>query len=176
MVVIEAIGLHTRPTENLPKLMNESLNAPLISSDTKVYPTFDQILKRMKEGHTLDPNLPMESLQLLAIRGTTKVEGGYKFTRDLRLKQRSILYLPDAIDEPFLKALTFPTLVVMFEDSFLKPLIKQKMDLVSKDKVKLVMSAGGHHAHMYNGHVIAPLIDQFLMSSSIHSSFQVAKL
>lgn len=42
---------------------------------------------RVLEGHANDPQLTQKEAEILAVRGTIKVEGGYRFSRDTRLKE-----------------------------------------------------------------------------------------
>ena len=42
---------------------------------------------RVLEGHANDPQLTQKEAEILALRGTIKVEGGYRFSRDTRLKE-----------------------------------------------------------------------------------------
>ena len=42
---------------------------------------------RLLEGHIFDPNLTLEAAEALCVRGTVRTEGGYQFSRDLRLKE-----------------------------------------------------------------------------------------
>ena len=45
----------------------------------------------MEEGYSNDPHMTKDAIETLAIRGATKVEGGYKLSRDLKVKQVQIL-------------------------------------------------------------------------------------
>ena len=46
---------------------------------------------RVLEGHVYDTTLCQEDGMLIARRGVQEVEGGYRFTRDLRLKEVCVL-------------------------------------------------------------------------------------
>ena len=46
---------------------------------------------RVLEGHIYDTSLRKEDGLVIARRGVREVEGGYRFTRDLRLKEVCVL-------------------------------------------------------------------------------------
>ena len=63
---------------------------PIIQSSMFVWSTLGYnvfIFFRLLEGHIFDPNLTLEAAEALCVRGTVRTEGGYQFSRDLRLKE-----------------------------------------------------------------------------------------
>ena len=77
---------------------------------------------------SMDEDYPLDCSGVLAERGTIKVDGGYRFSRDIRVKkvnspadnlleclflQPSLLNSTNEINEAFLRSIKYPVLLIM---------------------------------------------------------------
>jgi len=102
--------------------MGHALNSLslLEDQDLKTYPSWDAIVARMLEGHTRsDRDFTLEAAATLSIRGARQMEeGGYQFTRDLKVKAPSLLRVCSEVNDTFLEGIKCPVLVVIGNKTF----------------------------------------------------------
>ena len=89
-----------------------------------------------------------DAAALLARRSLRRVDGGYRWHQDQRLKAAPELRLTAAHVRAFITAVTAPVLTILAEQSFFseRPEYLQMLDLFAKGK--LIRLPGGHHFHM----------------------------
>ena len=133
----------------------------------KVYSTIDEIVNRIMSGNE---HLTETAARSLSIRGSYKVDGGYTFSRDLRLKApEPILFLSDNVlsfTQEVNNRVTFPSLFILPVDSE----YPEAQGMVQKglklpDCINLRKVPGKHHVHLTRPEVVAPIIIEFLVTS-----------
>lgn len=105
----------------------------------------------------------LDAAAVLAQRSLRKVEGGYRWHQDQRLKAGSELRLTAAHVRAFIAAVTAPVLTILAEQSFFsaRPEYLQMLELFA-DRASIRLP-GGHHFHMEGAeHEIARLVVEFL--------------
>ena len=143
----------------------EDVNSLYIHPITsKEYPTMEAIINRILEGND---KLNEQAAKVLAIRGTKKVENGFTFTRDIRLKSKNPIYFLSETDKTLfreiIKHLTMPVLCIIASEGIYKSvedLTGPVKDSNEKFGVKIVF--GNHHVHTNSPEIVAPLILDFL--------------
>ena len=154
-----------RPDQYLNRLKHTVERASTIYSPAdgfKVYPTEEAILTRILEGNT---NLNLEGAKVLAIRGAKPVEDGFTFTRDLKIKEGSLMYFlsnsyQEFVSEVF-KHISTPTLHILPMDSHMQfRELLPEVDLPDNFTTKCV--PGNHHTHTNTPEAVAHTILEFL--------------
>eukprot|EP00800_Vazella_pourtalesii_P015679 TRINITY_DN4297_c0_g2_i1.p1 TRINITY_DN4297_c0_g2~~TRINITY_DN4297_c0_g2_i1.p1 ORF type:complete len:320 (-),score=12.47 TRINITY_DN4297_c0_g2_i1:200-1159(-) len=130
----------------------------------KVYATIYDVVSRIMSGNK---HLTEAAAKSLAIRGSYKVDGGYTFSRDLRLRvPEPMMLMSDSVlsfAQEVNNRVTFPSLFILPVDSEYqesRDVIKQGLKLPECVTVKEV--PGKHHVHLTHPQVVAPIIIDFL--------------
>lgn len=115
-------------------------------------------------------NLTEEACDILLKRGLRPVEGGkFVFTRDFKLYNKSLYSFADDVTAEFARQVKCPHLIILASKS-LDYFASEKdfIDLYrsSNPGFRLDQVEGGHHFHLTNPEVAAPLIHNFLGQSS----------
>ena len=157
MTVNEFLGSHLK--EVLSKV--DAYTKP---NGYKVYPTIDDIVSRILLGNE---HLTEAAARSLSIRGSYEVDGGYAFTRDLRLKAlEPMKFLSDNVlsfAQEVNNRVTFPSLYILPVDSEYpeaQNVLQKGLKLPACISLKEV--PGKHHVHLTQPEVVAPIIIEFL--------------
>lgn len=146
--------------EESPKQLGDFLRDAkvLAAKPSKVYPTLDELIALRQR--TTGMNEP--AARVLAERGAAKVDGGWIWRADQRLKGASAFKLSQAHIEAFLRALVQPVMLIAAEKGYAQyPGLDALTDLIPQFRRENL--PGGHHFHMEESAVpIAGLIREFL--------------
>ena len=137
----------------------------------KVYGTYEEAYQKQCEGVAFTVNeedgMEKEALDCLAKRSIKRVEGGFAFTRDLRLRIGLYGFTTDLMAE-FAKEIRCPHLVVMasrpqrFEQEELSRRINLVYEQNNPENYKFVVVGGNHHVHMNSPDLVWSVIEEFL--------------
>ena len=147
------------------KKVLSNVNAYSKPDGYKVYPTIDDVVSRIMTGNE---HLTESAARSLSIRGSYKVDGGYTFTRDLRLKalepmkflSQSVVSFAQEVNN----RVTFPSLFIIPVDSeYPEAQEVVRGGLKFPECVSLKEVPGKHHVHLTHPEAVAPIITEFLV-------------
>jgi pimeloyl-ACP methyl ester carboxylesterase len=107
-------------------------------------------------------NLSEAAVGALVGRGLKKIEHGFAWKTDPRLRLPSLRrFTPPEILSTIVR-ITCPTLIIRAKDGIAFPETEAKLRLSLMKNAELRMVEGHHHVHLDAPHLIAPLIQEFL--------------
>ncbi len=122
------------------------------------------------EARLLDSNpaLTLAAARRLLERGATACEGGYRFTRDIRVRFPSAFRLSEEMVNSFIRHVSCDVLMIMAEGSTLHEVVgdreRRQFELLAKcaRSFELVRVPGSHHVHMNDPAAVGPHVRRFL--------------
>ncbi|XP_053712518.1 serine hydrolase-like protein isoform X3 [Synchiropus splendidus] len=170
LVFLDAYGFLPTKLKEIPDMMRKGIDE-IIQFENKaevksrVY-TYEKAVERLQ---TANPTLSKESTEILLERGLAQVEGGFAFTRDIRVNFRNIARTPLELSLEMLSRIQAPVLVVM-ADKGLKVIFPEIASNYSsllthheeRDNTVTWVS-GDHHVHLDHPEVVAPVVSDFLL-------------
>ncbi|PIE40731.1 MAG: alpha/beta hydrolase [Gammaproteobacteria bacterium] len=147
LVLLEGIGTQTtepsQAAETLHKAVTDMQRAPSIKMP--LYPDIDSAVKSRT---SVVGSISERAASILCERGLIKIEGGYTWSSDPRLRMSSAIRLTEPLVEGFVKDINCPTLFVAADQGFLGHImaVQQRLDLI-KD-IRQVSLPGNHHHHL----------------------------
>jgi pimeloyl-ACP methyl ester carboxylesterase len=125
IVLIENMGLMTKPPEEAPSALAKAVLSELVRDTSKagrVYPDLAAAASAREANAKMIRGQSISSAGALSLatRGTSAVEGGLTFTHDRRAQNPSALYLMEEQMAAFMGAITCPVLVVLGKDGLFK--------------------------------------------------------
>jgi pimeloyl-ACP methyl ester carboxylesterase len=162
LVLLEGAGPLAAEASRAPKQLASAVDdeGRAEAASAKVFPDLEAaIAARMR-----DSDLDREAARLLVERGTEKVENGYRFTYDPRLRARSRTRLTENQVCAFLGSIACPVLAVRALQGwpFPEDVVAARLAVI-KD-LETAEVEGGHHVHLTNPERVAPLINDFFSS------------
>ncbi|WP_196137698.1 alpha/beta fold hydrolase [Aliikangiella sp. G2MR2-5] len=146
LVMIESLGPLTASEEEIQELFaNSIVQRQLLASKKKpVYPDFESALRVRAEASKIAP----EHIKPLVERGLDRVNEGYTWRADSRLRVIS----PIRLSEPFLRNLlnqiTCPVLLIEGSQGYLAGVEKFQQRKTCYQQLQQVKLVGGHHVHL----------------------------
>ncbi|XP_064405880.1 serine hydrolase-like protein isoform X2 [Halichondria panicea] len=172
LVLLDGGGFVHAPVADIPKLMGRALSGLSAGDkmlDNKSFSTWDSVVDKVWEGQRQrQVGFSREAAGVLAVRGAIQMESGeYRLTRDLRLKQPSLLRITEDTNTAFLAAIQCPVLFIRAEDSYLDlELFKSSIEAIRKSNLQQLTVAGGHHVHLEHPERISGTISDFFQNTS----------
>lgn len=156
LLLVEGLGPFTSPESEAPALLRRSLSHRL-SGRQPVYADLEAAVVRLERR-----GLSRAGAEALAGRAVVEVEGGVAFSYDPRLRTPSRARLTEGQIRAFLAEITAPTLLVLGRQGLEIPdqMLGQRARLVPD--LKVVTVEGGHHLHLDQPEVVAPVMRDFL--------------
>lgn len=175
LVLLDSYGFYPTATKELPDVMGKGIEEMMElekkereGKKEKIY-SFENARQRLMAAN---PYLSEQSAKHLLQRGTKEVEGGYVFTRDLRINLKNITRISLEQSLELQSRIQARMLLLMAEDGLNKlfPLpdgcSEALMRAYQTGKHMNVMTVpGDHHIHMNQPETIAPIITDFLQAS-----------
>lgn len=166
LILLDGLGPLTDKPEDCPKnLLAAYLQKQQLESKAlPIYKSVDDAVQMRMKGITGD--ISEQAARCLVNRCLKKVEKGYTWTNDIRLKLRSPLRLSEEQAAAFLKNVVAPTYLILAEQGmFMEQEITAKyvkrLDYFSN--LQMAKISGGHHFHLEDSaNQIAAIINQFL--------------
>lgn len=159
-ISIESFGPISKEAESSPQHLRESIESRLKAgrSEGKHPTSLDTTIQARAKAGDLD----IESATLLVNRNVERVEDGYRFRTDRRLRTISSLRVTPPQAEAFIRGISRPTLVINGEKGYemMKKVLRERQAWVAN-----LISAeceGGHHLHMDKPQAVASEIVNFL--------------
>uniref|UniRef100_A0A3Q1GZM1 AB hydrolase-1 domain-containing protein n=1 Tax=Anabas testudineus TaxID=64144 RepID=A0A3Q1GZM1_ANATE len=149
VVLLDAFGFV--PTKEIFKVMRQGMDELLqfeqkAEQTQRVY-TYEKAVERLLAAN---PTLSLQSVHILLERGLAQVEGGFVFSRDLRINFKNIART---------------TLEQCLEMQKKIQCVSLPLSLsLSLRQHTVVTVPGDHHVHLNNPEVVAPLVSDFLQS------------
>ncbi|XP_033479326.1 serine hydrolase-like protein isoform X1 [Epinephelus lanceolatus] len=170
LVILDAYGFFPTDLKELSKAMRQGMDEILQfekkTGQERVY-TYEKAAERLLAAN---PTLSEQSVRILLERGLVQVEGGFVFSRDLRVNFKYILL--NTLEQSLVmqSKIQASVLVVLAEEGFDKifsepatrkfcPTLLQGFQ-DRNDTVARV--PGDHHVHLNKPEVVAPLVSDFL--------------
>ena len=162
-ISIESFGPISKEPESSPQQLRDSIESRLKASKSEgKHPrSLDTTISaRAKAG-----DLSLESASLLVNRNVEKVEDGYRFRTDRRLRTISSLRVTEPQAEAFMRGISCPTLVINGDKGY--DMMKSVLDARKEWVLGLcyIECSGGHHLHMDNPQAVSHEILNFLTNS-----------
>lgn len=147
LVLLEGIGTHATDPAQAPETLNKAVKDMMRAPNIKM-PIYPDIAAAIKSRTSVVGSISESAAEMLCERGLKKVEGGYTWSSDPRLKMSSAIRLTEPLVEGFLKQINCPTLFVGADHGFWgnMPAIKNRLDLV--ENLQRVSLPGNHHHHL----------------------------
>ena len=159
LVSIESLGPLTATPEQMREHFSDSIKqrAALKNKSKPVYDAFADALNARASASQI-AHKPIEPI---VERGLTKVEGGYTWQADSRLRVVSPLRLSETHLENLLEQIKIPVLVIEGEAGYLtgNELFQKRKNKIRQLDCKLV--SGGHHVHLEEPEECAQIISQY---------------
>lgn len=160
---IEALGPISSDSGNSAKQLKESIDKQIKpSTGKKTYPDLEPMIKARQKGVG---DLSYEASKTLVERAADKVEGGYQWRADSRLRIPSPMRLSENQCKGFLTQLKLKIKVILAEDSLIPAqAIDYRLNYFKEADV--VTLPGGHHLHMEEStKAVADEIARFILEA-----------
>ena len=161
MVLIENLGPASQAADGAPGRLRDSITAyaKLRDKAPVVYPDLEPlIMARARLG-----KMDHKAAQALVSRNITKVEGGYRWCSDPRLRLPSPVFLTESQVLAYLGAIEAPTRVLLANDGLLAKSETLTSRVASLQTASVQWLSGKHHLHMDDPGPVATAILDFLL-------------
>ncbi|XP_063331395.1 serine hydrolase-like protein [Pelmatolapia mariae] len=172
IIVLDVFGFVPTDPKEIPRIMRQGMEEMLkfekkAEEKKRVY-TYEKAVERLLAAN---PTLSERSVQTLLERGLTRVEGGFVFSRDLRVNFKNIerITLEQSLEMQLL--IQAPVLLILADKGFGSASRESSQKLTSKllqvyqeRNDTVVRVPGSHHVHLDNPEVVAPFICDFLQT------------
>ncbi|XP_051242447.1 serine hydrolase-like protein isoform X4 [Dicentrarchus labrax] len=176
VILLDAFGFLPTDPKEIPKVMRQGMEEMLqyekkTEEKKRVY-TFEKAAERLLAAN---PTLSEESVHILLERGLVQVDGGFVFSRDLRLNFKNIVRISLEQSLEMQSRIQAPVLVVLADKGFGAKLPESNRQILTstllqgyRDRNHMVVTVpGDHHVHLNNPEVVAPLVSDFLQTKVI---------
>ncbi|XP_026215573.1 serine hydrolase-like protein isoform X4 [Anabas testudineus] len=173
LIFLDAYGLLPVDVKDISKVMRKEMEKMLqfdknMDRKERVY-TYEKAVERLLAAN---PTLSLQSVHILLERGLAQVEGGFVFSRDLRINFKNIARTTLEQCLEMQKKIQARFLVILADEGFGKVTPKSNQQKLFstvlqdyRDRNHTVVTVpGDHHVHLNNPEVVAPLVSDFLQS------------
>ncbi|XP_063740251.1 serine hydrolase-like protein isoform X2 [Eleginops maclovinus] len=171
-VLLDAYGFLPTDQKEIPKVMRQGIDEMIqyekkTEEKKRVY-TYEKAAERL---FAANPSLSERSVRILLERGLVQVEGGFVFSRDLRINFKNIVRITLEQSLEIQSRIQASVLVVLGDKGFgattgpeLYPRkLASKLLQGYHDRNHTVVTVpGDHHVHLNDPEVVAPLVSDFL--------------
>ncbi|XP_070838101.1 serine hydrolase-like protein [Chaetodon trifascialis] len=171
IVLLDAFGFMPADLKEIPQIMRQGISEMLeyekkTEEKKRVY-AYEKAAERLLAAN---PTLSEKSAHILLERGLVQVEGGFVFSRDLRVNFRNIARITLEQSLEMQSRIQASVLVVLADKGFgATPQNSDLQNIASAlrqgyhDRNHTVVTVSGdHHIHLNNPEVVAPLVSDFL--------------
>lgn len=162
LVCLDGLGPITAETKDLPACLARAvkLNASECSRAKKTYPNVAGAVKARHDAG----DMYRSSVEMLVRRNLQRVDGGYAWRSDPRLRAPSMYYLSEPQAQAYISQIRVPVLMVRPAESSYKAEVVLRARAALVENLTWCDVPGGHHAHMDNPDALIPAIESFLAS------------
>ncbi|XP_006787429.1 serine hydrolase-like protein [Neolamprologus brichardi] len=172
IIVLDVFGFVPTDPKEIPRIMRQGMEEMLkfekkAEEKKRVY-TYEKAVERLLAAN---PTLSERSIQTLLERGLTQVEGGFVFSRDLRVNFKNIerITLEQSLE---MQSLIQAPVLLILADKGIGPaswepsqkLTSKLLQVYQERNDSVVRVPGSHHVHLDNPEVVAPFICDFLQT------------
>ncbi|XP_049426967.1 serine hydrolase-like protein isoform X4 [Epinephelus fuscoguttatus] len=171
VILLDSFGFISTDSKNLSKVMRQGMDEMLhhekkTEEKKRVY-TYEKAVERLSAAN---PTLSEQSVRILLERGLVQVEGGFVFSRDLRLNFKNIPCISPEQSLEMQSKIQASVLVVLGDKGFAATFPESNQQLPSSKLLKayrdrnhtVVTVSGDHHVHLNDPEAVAPLVSDFL--------------
>ncbi|XP_070777253.1 serine hydrolase-like protein [Enoplosus armatus] len=179
LVLLDAYGFLPTDSTELSKVMRQGMDEMLqfekkTEEKKRVY-TYKKAAERLLAAN---PTLSEQSVRLLLERGLVQVEGGFVFSRDLRVNFKNIVRISLEQSLEMQSRIQASVLVVLAEEGidriFSEPAQNKFTSTLLQclwDRNHTVVTVpGDHHVHLNKPEVVAPFVSDFLRTKVLSRS------
>ena len=162
IVLIENLGPVAQAADGAPGRLRDSIAAYAKFRDKTpvVYPDLEPlIMARARLG-----KMSHKAAQALVSRNLAKVEGGYRWRSDPRLRLPSPVFLTESQVLAYLRAIETPSRVLLANEGLLAKSEALTSRLASLQTASVQWLGGKHHLHMDDPEPVAAAILDFLLT------------
>ncbi|XP_042341852.1 serine hydrolase-like protein [Plectropomus leopardus] len=173
VILLDCFGFLPADPKEMPKLMRQGMEKMLqfekqTEVKKKVY-TYEKAAERLL---AVNPTLPEQSVHILLERGLVQVEGGFVFSRDMRINFKSTARITLEQSLELQLKIQASVLVVLGDQGFDPPISETNQQKASSILLQgyrdrnhtVVMLPGDHHVHLSHPEVVAPFVSDFLQT------------
>ncbi|XP_051242449.1 serine hydrolase-like protein [Dicentrarchus labrax] len=178
LILLDTFGFVPTDSTEISKVMRQGMEEMFQFENkkekkTRVY-SYEKAVERLLAAN---PTLSEESVHILLERGIVQVDGGFVFSRDLRVHFKNIVRISLEQSLEMQSRIQAPVLVVLAEegvnrklsepapDKFTSTLLQCLQD--EKFQHTVVKVPGGHHVHLNKPEVVAPFVSNFLRTKAL---------
>ncbi|GAA3920554.1 alpha/beta hydrolase [Litoribacillus peritrichatus] len=163
VALIEAVGPISNNEAEIADQLRDSVDKQLIGSGNNmaVYPDLETMAKARQRGIG---GLGFEASRKLVERSSIKVENGYEWSSDPRLRVPSPMRLSESQVKGFLTKITSPLKLILAEKSLIPAeMIEKRLTYFSDYQMSVF--PGGHHLHMEeSASLVAEALNLFIQT------------
>lgn len=147
LILLEGIGSQTSEPSEAPRIVRQAVEE-MKKASAKRKPVYERKEEAILARAQSIGGISEDAAAVLCSRGLEKVEGGYTWRSDPRVKMASIIRLTEEMVLAHLAALTMPVLLIRGEQSFFaaSPSLQQRAAAIPQ--CQTVMLPGNHHLHL----------------------------
>lgn len=144
LILLDSFGPFVDSVADTPKQLAKAIiDSQRTSSGLRV---FDSLEKALLARKVSSPSMTDEALLPIVKRNLKKVDGGYSWMTDSRLRAQSKIRLLESQVESFFKQITVPVLVVVAKQGILpQALLEKRLAYIAHARLETV--EGHHHFH-----------------------------
>ncbi|XP_034059160.1 serine hydrolase-like protein isoform X1 [Gymnodraco acuticeps] len=180
LVLLDNYGILPTDSKEICKVVRQGMDQTLQfekkteEEKWRVY-TYEKAVERLQAAN---PTLSERSVHILLERGLVQVEGGFVFSRDLRVNFKNIMRISLEQSLEIQSRIQASVLAVLTDKGFDKILSEPAQrkftsalleDLKNRNHT-IVRVPGDHHVHLNNPEVIAPFVSDFLRTKVLSQS------
>ncbi|XP_022614362.1 serine hydrolase-like protein [Seriola dumerili] len=171
LVLLDAYGFLPTDPKEVSKVMRQGMDEMIQfekkSEEKKRVYTYEKAVERLL---TANPTLSKQSVCILLERGLVQVEGGFVFSRDLRLNFKNIVRITLEQSLEMQLRIQASVLVILAEKGFEAKISESNHQKLFSTLLQgyrdrnhtVVTLPGDHHVHLNDPEVVAPLVSDFL--------------
>ncbi|XP_073345077.1 serine hydrolase-like protein isoform X2 [Pagrus major] len=185
LVLLDSFGFLPTDTTELSKVVRQGMDEMLqyekkTEKKKRVY-TYEKAAERLLAAN---PTLSEQSVRILLERGLVQVEGGFVFSRDLRVNFKNIVRISLEQSLDMQARIQASLLVVLANGSFDRILSEPAQSKFTttllqclRDRNHTVVTApGDHYVHLSKPEVVAPFVSNFLRTKVLSPPTREHKL
>nr|XP_057902539.1 serine hydrolase-like protein [Doryrhamphus excisus] len=185
VVLLDSYGFLPTDSKELSTVMRKGMEDMIEfeknpEKSERVY-TYEKAVERLLAAN---PMLSEASARNLLERGLVQVEGGFVFSRDFRINLKNIarisleqsLELQSRIQASILVVLADQGFEKIFAEADQKKFTSALLQGFRCQNHSVMTVQGGHHVHLNNPEVVAPMVSEFLHNKVLSSSVRADEL
>ncbi|GLD69849.1 serine hydrolase-like protein isoform X1 [Lates japonicus] len=181
LILLDAYGFMPTDLKEISKVMRQGMDEMIqfekkTEEKKRVY-TYEKAVERLLAAN---PTLSEQSAHILLERGLVQVEGGFVFSRDLRVNFKNIVRVTVEQSLEMQSMIQASVLVVLADKGFGAPSSESNRQKITsallqgyRDRNHMVLTVtGDHHIHLNDPEVVAPLVSDFLRTTVLSRQLQ----